>query len=471
MPCIGHIREDERERCRGIMFLHLKTVSLHTYRDEIMKLRLFIALLLASNIPNIIHGQISFNGNSLPVVELSPESGSGLNKIFVLHDLANVTISYQASSDGDATWFSFKEGGSNSTVQVNGISYNGKVSTLSRPQANIGYLVKDGSKQYCFWVVDYSKCQFAIRNISFPPEEQGCGQTIMVTDADCVPLTYYTTAGIPKQLSRDISITYNTLEWDSENATYNTTEVSDKIEQLGTRLSLTAPLCNTTYVVRGDRFQQAWNEEVVYTTDTYTTMTVDVNTTATQSHRDNANEQKTDTESLGGSAPADVAFKAYCTDAAVYKEWQFATDQEFEKIFLRLNEENVDYSFKENGTFYVKFIANNADGTCQSDSEIYTVSIGESALDCPNAFSPNATAGINDEWKVSYKSIISFHCWIFDRYGNQIIDFTNPAVGWDGKYKGKYVNPGVYYYVIEAKGADGKSYKLKGDINILKSKK
>ena len=41
--------------------------------------------------------------------------------------------------------------------------------------------------------------------------------------------------------------------------------------------------------------------------------------------------------------------------------------------------------------------------------------------------------------------------------------------GWDGKYKGKYVKPGVYYYVIEAKGADGKEYKKKGDINILRS--
>jgi len=29
------------------------------------------------------------------------------------------------------------------------------------------------------------------------------------------------------------------------------------------------------------------------------------------------------------------------------------------------------------------------------------------------------------------------------------------------------VPPGVYYYVIKAQGADGKNYKLSGDINIV----
>ena len=49
------------------------------------------------------------------------------------------------------------------------------------------------------------------------------------------------------------------------------------------------------------------------------------------------------------------------------------------------------------------------------------------------------------------------------------ISLSLSSKGWDGKYKGKYVKPGVYYYVIEAKGADGKEYKKKGDINILRS--
>lgn len=55
------------------------------------------------------------------------------------------------------------------------------------------------------------------------------------------------------------------------------------------------------------------------------------------------------------------------------------------------------------------------------------MSIGESLLDCPNAFSPDASPGYNDEWKVSYKSIVEFKCWIFDRYGNKMIEFDDPS--------------------------------------------
>ena len=98
------------------------------------------------------------------------------------------------------------------------------------------------------------------------------------------------------------------------------------------------------------------------------------------------------------------------------------------------------------------------------------MTVGESNLLCPNAFSPQASPGVNDEWKVSYKSIISFECHIFNRWGTELFSFTDPSVGWDGKYKGKYVPAGTYYYVIKARGSDGRDYKLSGDINIINSK-
>ena len=102
-------------------------------------------------------------------------------------------------------------------------------------------------------------------------------------------------------------------------------------------------------------------------------------------------------------------------------------------------------------------------------ADTYEVFVGQSALLCPNAFSPGSTPGVNDEWKVSYKSIVSFSCAIFNRWGIKITSFDNPAHGWDGKYKGKLVPSGVYYYVIQARGADGKEYNLSGDINIINS--
>lgn len=50
-------------------------------------------------------------------------------------------------------------------------------------------------------------------------------------------------------------------------------------------------------------------------------------------------------------------------------------------------------------------------------------------------------------------------------------EFHDPSQGWDGKQGGKLVPAGVYYYVIKAKGSDGKQYNLSGDINIVRSKR
>jgi hypothetical protein len=52
----------------------------------------------------------------------------------------------------------------------------------------------------------------------------------------------------------------------------------------------------------------------------------------------------------------------------------------------------------------------------------------------------------------------------------ELFTWTDPSQGWDGKKGGKYVPPGVYFYIIEAEGSDGVPYKRKGDINILRSK-
>ncbi|WP_305257394.1 T9SS type B sorting domain-containing protein [uncultured Duncaniella sp.] len=98
------------------------------------------------------------------------------------------------------------------------------------------------------------------------------------------------------------------------------------------------------------------------------------------------------------------------------------------------------------------------------------MAVGASSLKCPNAFSPNGD-GINDEWKVSYSGIVGFECSIFDRYGHKMISFSDPSQGWDGRHNGKNVPSGAYYYVIKARGADGKDYKLSGDINIVNYRK
>ena len=87
----------------------------------------------------------------------------------------------------------------------------------------------------------------------------------------------------------------------------------------------------------------------------------------------------------------------------------------------------------------------------------------------PNAFSPNGD-DINDTYKVKeYQSLIEFHAYIFNRWGQKLYEWDNPAAeGWDGKYHGRDVKQGVYFCLVKAKGADGRKFTIRKDVNLLR---
>ena len=128
-------------------------------------------------------------------------------------------------------------------------------------------------------------------------------------------------------------------------------------------------------------------------------------------------------------------------------------------------------AYEKYGDWAMVASVSNATGECEAVSNSIEIKIAESELQIPNAFSPGTTPGINDEFRVAYKSLVTYKCWIFNRWGVQMYHSTNPAEGWDGKKGGKYVAPGVYFYVIDAVGSDGIKYNKKGSINILRPKK
>lgn len=412
---------------------------------------------------------LTVEGSSYPAVAVTPPASTGLSAVYVVYGAKDVKLAYTSESGSrDVRWLVYDERGGGYAEELAQVARDGAVTTLSSPEANRGYIIEDGAKRLYFWLVDYAGNEFSVSGVTFP-SEQDCGTVSMDIECKCPTITYYSVTGVPKVLDREITVTYNTLEWNADSDAYDGIETVATVANLSERQILTAPLCDTQFVISGDKFLTQWGMAQTFATDVFHTTSIDFQTSAVQDRRESGNEQGNSEDVLGGSAPAKVTFSAVCTDAVAYKEWQISRSQDFSTVDYRFNDETIEHTFTEQGTYYVKFIGSNADASCSSEGDVYTVTIGESLLECPNAFSPDASPGYNDEWKVSYKSIIEFKCWIFDRYGNKMTEFDDPSAGWDGKYKGKYVKPGVYYYVIEAKGADGKQYKKKGGINILRS--
>ncbi len=178
-------------------------------------------------------------------------------------------------------------------------------------------------------------------------------------------------------------------------------------------------------------------------------------------------------DKVSGDAPLLVRFTANASDldAGSSLEWHIVHQGER----LTRYEENPEYTFTEAGitdvTLYVRL------DNELVDSATIEVTVTESHLEMPNAFSPNGdytneiygAKGVNDpSSKGRYRSIVEFHAYIFNRWGQKLFEWTDISKGWDGTYKGSPVKEGVYFVFVKARGSDGKVYEIRKDVNLIR---
>ena len=182
-------------------------------------------------------------------------------------------------------------------------------------------------------------------------------------------------------------------------------------------------------------------------------------------------EEMESTEMISDApAPLTVRFDSNPTETEgdVGYEWRFTREGE-EKPFMTRYEETTTYEFKQSGMTKVELYVTMAGYDEAELTATFSISITNSMLEMPNAFSPNGD-GVNDIYKAkeNHKSIVEFHAYIFNRWGQKIYDWTDINGGWDGTWNGKDVKDGTYYVLVKAKGADGINYEIKKDVNVLR---
>jgi gliding motility-associated-like protein len=91
----------------------------------------------------------------------------------------------------------------------------------------------------------------------------------------------------------------------------------------------------------------------------------------------------------------------------------------------------------------------------------------------PNAFTPNNN-GRNDIFyaKGSGVNVIK-HFKIYNRWGQVVFERNNIGIddrsaGWDGKYKGQYVEAGTYVYMTEMECISGELFIFKGTVTVIR---
>ena len=121
-----------------------------------------------------------------------------------------------------------------------------------------------------------------------------------------------------------------------------------------------------------------------------------------------------------------------------------------------------------NQTYYLTVTALGNGYSCSSIDTV-TVYVNCADIVLPNAFAPNSENAATATFGILNKEIAQLNYFrIFDRWGVQVFQTTDPSEGWDGNYNGKPAPVGVYVWEADAFCSSGKEIKKSGNVTLLR---
>lgn len=119
----------------------------------------------------------------------------------------------------------------------------------------------------------------------------------------------------------------------------------------------------------------------------------------------------------------------------------------------------------ETTTYYVTGVKGNCLFT--DSITVFVYKNNHESVFIPNAFSPNGD-GVNDCVKPKHQANFNqYYFTIYNRFGNKVFSTYNPNECWNGQYKNKESDTGVYFYYLQGETNCGKIFK-KGDIMLMR---
>jgi len=127
-----------------------------------------------------------------------------------------------------------------------------------------------------------------------------------------------------------------------------------------------------------------------------------------------------------------------------------------------------DYSIRERGTYYVK-----AYNTCFSATDTVNIDFDDckTCVHMPDAFTPNGD-GVNDLFQpIIGCDFTNYYLRVFNRWGMEVYQSSNPVDGWHGRYNGKPSEVGTYVWQLDYAGSQHSlalDQKLKGFVVLIR---
>jgi gliding motility-associated-like protein len=393
---------------------------------------------------------------------------TGITEVYLLNGLDGAQIKFTSSLSETHQWYRYKES-IDDAVPIP-CTQSGNASVITDILEGYGYYVAAPVGTGYIWIVDYSLYVPRFSGLRVMEDEYKCERLKLIADADVTPIYYYA-GGRRNTLQRKFHLAYNTLIWQEDGKVFIPEGKSLKLNEIFPEIEVNEPpLTNTTFTLT-DSLALYFDIAQAVTSEEYRAVKVEAHYTA-EKDREFSDNEKYRGDSL--SAPVNYTFTAYANEpVAAYYVWKVLKYDESGQTttIVRYTDRVLRYTFENQGKYMVQLEVDDAQSTCTDIPDPpFNVVIGKTEIFIPNAFSPGSSIGVNDEFKISFRSITSFRASIYNRWGNLLFQWTDPAKGWNGMVNGKFVPTGAYFVVVEYTDSEGKKQKAARDVNILRAK-
>ena len=120
------------------------------------------------------------------------------------------------------------------------------------------------------------------------------------------------------------------------------------------------------------------------------------------------------------------------------------------------------------GIYTVVLNSTTIDGKTKNDSIKIEVYGNSSLSSIPTTFTPNDD-GDHDFFIINSENIKGMNATILEGNGTIVYSYKGVEIKWDGRNKkGEKAKEGIYYYIIDAEGIDGKKIEKKGSVKLTR---
>jgi gliding motility-associated-like protein len=133
---------------------------------------------------------------------------------------------------------------------------------------------------------------------------------------------------------------------------------------------------------------------------------------------------------------------------------------------------NPHHTYTNANTYNVKLIASSGLCNISQDTIVKNLKINEpgiSGILIPTIFSPNGDK-LNDLYGIPLKETPgNYNLKIYNRWGEELFNSTDPAIYWDGKYNDQVIPEGTYFYILQLSGCGQQTIETKtGFITLVR---